>query len=244
MEDLGPEACFRTVWLEARKRGVLSWNRSVRKYLDLLLAAGSLSVKRVRVKAPRPKEAYKVTGRKPVVFVGLRCLQDYGLAWEAGEGEIQSIVSDLEGVVRGHARRLGSRTIVVASLEDCLIHELLQDAKRGTGHAELVASILATRTVDLPYLLRRADRLGLGRAFRLLLRRLERLFGSRSKVGDLASFMSAREKFLRAMRNYASSGVDKLIEEEGRGTLALRLVKSLSDEDLLAAAGKQLGARG
>jgi len=244
VDDLGARVSFRAVWLEARKRGVLSRDRSVRGYLDLLLAAGLLSVKRVRIKAPYPREVYKVTGRKPVVFAGLRCLQEYGLTWEEKASDLLPTASDLEGVVRGHVRQLGKRTVVMASLEDCLIYELEHDAARGTGHAELVAAMLATRSVDLPYLLRRANQRGLGKAVRLLLKRLERFIGSMPMVEDLITFMSVREKFLRIMRNYASHGVDQLLEEEGRGTLALQLVKSLSDDDILAAAGKQLGVRG
>lgn len=244
VEDLGPKASFRGIWLEARKRGVLSWNRAVRSYLDLLLTAGSLSVKRVRTRAPHPKEVYRTTGRKPVIFVGLRCLQDYGLSWEAEDSDILPITSDVEGIVRGRTRQLVGRTIIMASLEDCLIHEIKCDAEKGTGHTELVAGMLATRSVDLPYLLRRADQWRLGRAIRLLLKRLEGFFGSRPEVEDIVAFMSVREKFLRIMRNYASLGIDQLIEEDGRGTLALQLVKSLSDDDILAAAGKQSGVRG
>lgn len=244
VDDLGDRVSFRAVWLEARKRGVLSRDRAVRGYLDLLLAAGLLSVKRVRMKAPYPKEVYKVTGRKPVVFAGLRCLQYYGLTWESKENDLLPIASDLEGVMRGHIFQLGGRMIVIASLEDCLIYELRHDAKRGTGHTELVAAMLTTRSVDLPYLLRKADQWGLGKTVRFLLKRLERFFGSRPEVEDLVTFISVREKFLRIMRNYASHGVDQLIEEDGRGTLGLQIVRSLSDDDILAAAGKQSGARG
>jgi hypothetical protein len=242
--DLGAKVSFRAIWLEARKRGVLSRDRSVRNYLDLLLAAGLLSVKRVRIKAPHPKEVYKVTGRKPVVFAGLQCLQYYGLMWESEGSGLLPMASDLEGVVRGRLFQQGARMIVMASLEDCLIYELGQDVRGKTGHIELVAAMLTTRSVDLPYLLRRADQQGLGKTIRFLLKRLERLFGSRPEVEDLITFLSVREKFLRIMRNYASHGVHKLIEEVGRGTLGLQLARSLSDDDILAAAGKQLGARG
>lgn len=242
--DLGARISFRAVWLEARRRGVLSRDRAVRGYLDLLLAAGSLSVKRVRVKAPYPKEVYRVTGRKPVVFAGLQCLQYYGLTWESSEPDLQPIASDLEGVMRGHISQLGKRKIVMAGIEDCLIHELRQDSKRGTGNTELVVAMLATRSLDLPYLLRRADQRGLGKTVRFLLKRLEGLFASKPDVEDLAAFVSVRERFLRMMRNYASHGVDELIEEDGRGTLGLQIARSLGDDDILAAAGKQSGARG
>jgi len=242
--DLGDRVSFRAVWLEARKRGILSRDRAVRSYLDLLLAAGSLSVKCVRTKAPYPKEVYRVTGRKPVVFAGLQCLQHHGLTWESKGNDLQPIASDLEGVMRGHIFQLGARRIVMAGLEDCLIHELGEDAKKGTGYTELVAAMLATKSVDLPYMLRRADQRGLGKTVRFLLKRLEGLFASKPDVEDLVTFVSVRERFLRIMRNYASHGVDELIEEDGRGTLGLKIVRSLSDDDILAAAGKQSGARG
>lgn len=244
VDELGDRVSFRAVWLEARRRGALSRDRAVRGYLDLLLAAGSLSVKRVRVKAPYPKEIYKVSGRKPVVFAGLRCLQHYGLNWESKESDLLPITSDLEGVVRGHISQLGAREIVMAGLEDCLIHELRQDSKRGTGNTELVVAMLATRSLDLPYLLRRADQRGLGKTVRFLLKRLEELFASRPDVEDLVTYIPVRERFLRIMRNYASHGVYKLVEEDGRGTLGLQIARSLSDNVILAAAGKQSGARG
>lgn len=92
--------------------------------------------------------------------------------------------------------------------------------------------------------MRRADQWKLGKAIRLLLKRLMELFGSKPKAEDLVTFMAVRERFLRIMRNYASHGVERLIDENGIGTLALHLVKSLSNDDILAAAGKQLGVRG
>jgi len=244
VDDLGSSASFREIWLEARKRGVLSWDRAVRSYLDLLLAADLLSVKRVAIKAPNPRESYNVIGHKPVVFAGLRCLQAYGLSWEVKGKDLLPVDSDLEGVVRGRMNKLSGRTIVVASLEDCLLCELRRDSERRTGHTELVAAMLATTSLDLSYLLRRADQWKLGKAIRLLLKRLMELFGSKPKAEDLVTFMAVRERFLRIMRNYASHGVERLIDENGIGTLALHLVKSLSNDDILAAAGKQLGVRG
>lgn len=241
--DLGEGASFRRIWLEARRRGVISRDRSLRKYLDLLVASRVLKVRKVKVGAPLPKEIYRRAGRRPLVLAGLGCLQKHGLNWE-GEGELHPIGIDLEGVVRGLLHQLNGKNVLLASLEDGLLYELRLDHEKRTGSTEFVGAMLATRPVDLPYLIRRADQWRLGKAARLLLRRLLDLFSSKPDVEDIATYLAVRDKFLRIMRNYASHGVDRLIDSRATGTIALRVVKHLSEEQVLAAAGKQLGVRG
>jgi hypothetical protein len=187
---------------------------------------------------------YRVTRRRPRVFVGLRCLQEYGLAWDDAATDLEPVTTDVEGAVRGRPRRLHDSRILLASLEDGLLFELHRDARQQTGYTELVVGLLATRSVDLPYLLRRGDQQFLGKAVRLLLRRLANVLGAKPTVEDLATYLAVRGAFLPILRNYAGQGVDQLVASAGKGQVALAIARALSDDDIVAAAGKQLGSRG
>jgi len=133
----------------------------------------------------------------------------------------------------------------MASLEDCLVDEFYRDAKKKTGTVSFVVAMISTRRLDLPYLLRRADGMRLGRAFRLLFNRMLEIASSNKTDFDASVFFAVRDRFLRITRQYVQSGFWKLIEKEkGVGTIGLGIVDGLGESDFVLAAAKQLGVTG
>jgi hypothetical protein len=130
-------------------------------------------------------------------------------------------------------------------LEDCLVHEAHRDALKKTGAIMFVAAMISTRRLDLPYFLKRADEMRLGRALRLLLKRILEVTSSSSTDLDASSFLAVRDRFLKIARQYAQSGSWRLADdEEGIGAVGIKIVNGLSESDLILAAAKQLGVTG
>jgi hypothetical protein len=132
----------------------------------------------------------------------------------------------------------------MGSLEDSLVHELYRDAKKNTGAVSLVVAMLATRTVDLPYILKRADELHAGVALRrIFIRILMTISSGETEVGA-SVFFAVRNRFLNIARQYSRSGFWKLVESKGVGHLGLDVVQGVNEYDIVVAAGKQLGVTG
>jgi hypothetical protein len=133
----------------------------------------------------------------------------------------------------------------MASLEDCLADGMYTDAKKNTGTISLVIAIIATRRVDLPYLLRRADQMHVGKAIRILFRRILEIVSSNHTELDATSFLAVRDHFLKIVRQYTITGFWKIVEAEvGTGNLGLSIVNRLSEYDVVVPAAKQLGVVG
>jgi hypothetical protein len=133
----------------------------------------------------------------------------------------------------------------MASLEDCVVDEVYRDAKKKTGTTHFVVAMISTRRLDLPYLLKRADEKHVGRAFRLLFKRILEAASSNETELGASLFLAVRARFLRITRQYAQSGSWKFIEDEkGIGADGVGIINGLDESDLVLAAGKQLGVTG
>jgi hypothetical protein len=237
---LGAAASFRNILREAARGGVVKDNETLRHYLDLLVAGNVLKVRTRDVGSVHLQQLYTVNSKKPEVMVGLGVLRRYGLSWDVAETETREVSTDFDGLARSKLLDYG----LMASLEDCLIHELHVDARRNTGTVSFVIAMLSTRRLDLPYLLRRADEMHVGKALRLLLNRiLETVSSSETEVAA-SVFMAVRAQFLKIARQYAQSGFWKLVDERGVGNLGVRMVRNLTEHDVILPAGKQLGVAG
>jgi len=153
---------------------------------------------------------------------------------------LRRVMTDFDGLVR--SRALDSA--LMASIEDCLIREFHRDIGRKSGTISFVIAIISTRILDLPYLLRRADEMRLGISLRLLFKRILEVVSSRETEVAASVFMAVREHFLKIARQYSQSGLWKLIDEKGVGNFGFRTVSSLSEHEIIMAAGKQLGVTG
>lgn len=239
-----PQASFSRVLLECRRRGVTKWDRTLRKYLDLLVE-GEVLRKNIRdVGSVFPMELYTVKSIRARIQVGLSVLIYHGLNWEIEEPDVVSVYSDIAALVRAQSIRLSSSMILAGCLEDCVAYELERDARTKRGTSELLVPIIATRPLDLPYAFGRADRIGVGRTLRVLFRRVSEAFFSPTSISDGRAFLATRETFLRLMRQYSRTGTLKLLDEKGKGSDGIDNVSRLSESVIINLAAKQMGAIG
>ncbi len=240
VNKLGKTASFRYLMTEAARSGVLTRHETLRKYLDLLLAGRVLRVRTRDVGSVRLQQLYGVMSSTPRIWVGLAALRTYGLNWDVDETEIRPVSTDFEGLAR--SRVLHGKAI--ASLEDCLVHELHAEATKQTGGIHLIAGMVSTKALDLPYMLRRANRMRVGAAVRLLYKRILQFVSKKETNVPASVFIAVRNQFLRIARQYSRTGYWKLLDEKGTGNLSLQVVRNLSEHEALMAAGKQLGVTG
>jgi len=241
VRKLGKGASFRGVWREVARAGILRHNKTLRTYLDLLVGSGVLSVRMRDVRSVHPQQIYLVKSRRPRVWVGLGILQKQGLNWDVPGADVRAIATDFSGLVRSRLFDQG----LMASLEDCLVDEFYRDVNKKTGTVSFVVAMISTRRLDLPYLLRRADGMRLGRAFRLLFTRMLEITSSNKTDFDASVFFAVRDRFLRITRQYFQSGFWKLVDKEkGVGTIGLGIIDGLGESDFVLAAAKQLGVTG
>lgn len=237
---LGEQASFGRIMLELASSGAVKWHRTLRRYLDLLVLGGVLERRLRDVGSVNPQQLYRVVSDKPKVQAGLAALAFHGLNWDVSENDMRRVATDLDGLVR--SRRFDSG--LVASLEDCLVHELRRDAEEGTGGVELIVALLSTRRLDLPYLLRRADEMRVGITLRHLFMSLLRTMSVNKTDEDAQVFLTVREHFLRIVRQYAKEGYLRLVETDGEGDLGLDLAEGLTGGQVIRLAAKQLGEIG
>jgi len=240
VEALRDAGSFRNIMREATRIGVLKRHETLRRYLDLLVIGKVLRVRTRDVGSVNLQQLYTVSSKSPRVWVGLAALRRHGLNWEIPETEMRKVQTDFEGLARAKA----IDTVLIASLEDCLIQELYRDAKRETSAVSFVIAMMSTRTLDLPYLLRRGDQMRVGKAVRLLFNRILEMVSSKETEVAASVFMTVRAQFLKIARQYTQAGFWKLVDEKGVGDLGLRIVRDLTEYDVIMTAGKQLGVTG
>jgi hypothetical protein len=240
VKGLGRAASFRTILRESALAGVLVEHKTLRRYLDLMLAGNVLKVETRNVGSVLPQQKYTVTSSRAQVRVGLAVLREYGLNWDTPSTSVRTVSTDFEGLVRSKI----TNSVLMASLEDCLVHVFREDALEKTGAATLVSAMLSTVRLDLPYLLRRADEMRVGRAVRMLCRRILDITSSNKTEVAASVFVAVRTRFLKIARQYAQTGFWKLVEEKGVGELGVEIVEKLADDEIVMAAGKQLGVTG
>jgi len=240
----GVQASFGAILVEAQRREILAWHRTLRRYLDLLVQGGVLAEKKRDVGSVNPQQLYSITHQKPTVYAGLKILELYGLNWDTPLRSLYPVGTDLVGLLRSRSVTLSRRQVLAASKEDSLAHEVRRDADKATGTLEIVSALAATQTLDLPYLLRRSDELEIGRTVKLLFQKLIQTFNEISRDADGKIFLATRERFLQILRQYSRQKALSLLDTPGRGAHGIEIVESLTSEHILNAAGKQLGITG
>jgi len=241
VERLGDTSSFRNLLKETARQGIIKDNKTLRAYLDLLMAGKVLDVRTRDVGSVYRQQIYFVKDSEPKVWVGLGILQRHGLNWDMPLTDIRPAVTDFDGLVRSRDFEAGQ----MASLEDCLADEVHTDAKKNIGTISLVIAMIATIRVDLPYLLRRADQMHVGKAVRILFRRILEVLSSNRTELDATSFLAVRDHFLKIVRQYTLTGFWKIVEAEvGTGNLGLSIVNRLTEYEVVVPAAKQLGVVG
>lgn len=244
VKRLEPNASFRRILVEARKRGQAKWDRTLRKYLDHLVHGQLLERHLREVGSVHPMELYHVKSEKARIHVGLSILALHGFNWESEKHDIVEVASDTSALVRAKPTRIGSHEILAACLEDCIAYEFERDAREERGTAELLAGLLATTRLDLPYLFERADRIGVGQGIRVLFRKVEQTFTAATSDSDARAFVTCRTTFLQLARQYSAAGMLQLVAQRGKGSAGMKLAEGLSEAVLVNAAAKQLGITG
>jgi hypothetical protein len=199
--ELAGAASFRSIMAEAARQGVLRRHETLRRYLDLLVKGGVLRVRLRDVGSVYPQQLYSVRSKQPKIMVGLAVLRRHGLNWDVPETEMRVVLTDFEGLVRS----LVLERVLMASLEDALVHEICWDVKKNTSAISFVVAMLATRKVDLPYILKRADDMHVGRALRLMFSRILETTSSKETEASASVFFAVRTHFLKIARQYAQS---------------------------------------
>jgi len=250
VKRLGHHSSFRKILLECRKRQTIKWNVTLRKYLDLLILGGVIEKRLRNVGSVFPMELYKVKSTTAKIQVGLSALILHGLNWDLEEIDIVWVQSDLRALVRATPVKPNSssatplRLVLVGCLEDCVAYELKRDATEDRGTIELLAAVIGSKHLDLPYLFERGDRIGVGRTLRLLFRRVSEAFFSSASDSEGRSFLASREAFLKLARQYASIGIEDVLNEKGNGSVGIDLVAHLTDTAIVTITAKQLGVTG
>ena len=235
---------FGRILVQANLRGVLSWHRTLRRYLDLLVQSSLLKFEERDVGSVNPQQLYTVQEVKARLWTGLEALALHGLSWDTPGNDLYPVLTDLAALVRSRPLARKSMTRLITGLEDSLAYEFLRDLTRESGGTELVTGLLATRPVDLAYLLRRSDLLGIGGSTRQLMNRIMETYVSVPQDVDGRVFLQTRERFLKLQHLYATRGSLRLLETPGRGRRGISQVKGLSPAQIVSASGKQLGVTG
>ena len=208
--------------------GTIANHRSLRAYLDLLIAAGAV---RVRSEASRPnvrpRQVYALTRRGPFVQAGERGIAYHGLAWEVGDEGAAGVKLDLEGVARGTL----DSGVLYASVEDTVVDALAAGRGGEAKAASLTysAALLVWSRLDLRYLLRRAKARGIEPEVTELLAELRAvLYAPKFPCRDLKTLYLVRRSLPLLMRDRTPPAP--------KWTL-------FSPDALLDVVGKQLGVK-
>lgn len=223
----GRGATFNALLSDLRSRGVLSNHRSLRAYLDLLVATGCAKMRREPGGSPnvRARQVYRATGEGPYVKVGDGALIFHGVNWETPTDSVRDAEVSLEGAARGTL----DSGVAYASLEDTAVEELKRSGGDDPLAATYCAALLAPGGFDEGYLLRRARREGVGRGARELLSELKAvLAGPRVPVRDVKTLYAVRRA--RPPPRWG-------------GTLPAPRWDLFSPDALLDVVGKQLGVK-
>jgi len=235
---------FSQILVQATLEGILSWHRTLRRYLDLLVQGQLLSVHEKDVGSVNPQQLYTFRQNKSRLWTGLEALTVHGLNWDIPSNDLYPVLSDIAALVRATAPSNREEPKLITGLEDALAYELKRDMDQETGGTELVAALLSTRPVDLAYLVRRSDVLGIGVTIRRLVEKIIDTYASLPDDVDGRVFLQTRERFLKIQHLYTTRGSIRLLKSPGRGNRGTRLVDRLSLATIVSAAGKQLGVTG
>ena len=96
----GKEPTFNAILNELSAKRVLKFHRTLRKYLDLLVSARLLAVKREKIiqRNIREKQVYLMVSDQPIVEAGEKALLLHGLNWDVPSPVSVSAKTDLKGL--------------------------------------------------------------------------------------------------------------------------------------------------
>ncbi len=241
LEDKGLEPSFNEILSKLSVGRVLVFHRSLRKYLDLLVAAKLLSLKYEKASQPniRAKQVYHPADSKASMEAGEKSLLFHGLNWDLPSPRSVIVKMDLQALAR--AKVSGKK--VYASLEDSIVQSLKVLRKRYPHTvSELLffaTALLATQKVDVDYLLYRAKQEGIEKEVIGIFKLIDETFTSRNPdVEDIFTLYKLRERYSHQRRFLPKSIRERSIERESH-------VKDLmTPNQVVEYAGKQLGLRG
>ena len=239
LEGQGLEPTFNAILAELSAERVLAFHRSLRKYLDLLVAAKLLSITNEKPRQPniREKQVYHTKGTEPILEAGEKAFLFHGLNWVVPSPMSLKVKTDLQALARGTL----SGKIVYASLEDTIAHSpKILPARSPEVANELmvfVTALLATQKVDLQYLLFRARREGTEKEVMEILKVIDRTFSSRNPdVEDIFTLYKLRDNYLHLNRRFPRT-ILREVPPERRPAI-------VSQNEVVEYAGKQLGLKG
>src|SRR5579862_5962696 len=210
LENKGKQPTFNTLLYELSAKRVLEFHRTLRKYLDLLIAAKLLSVKNERTAQQNihEKQVYHTIPEhdQPIIEAGEKALLLHGLNWDVSSPMSLSVKTDLQGL----ALATISGSIVYASLEDAIVQSLKHLPKQHPNRAsELVVfatALLATEKVDFNYLLTRAKEEGVENQILGILLEIDKaLATAHPNVEDIRTLYELRKRYYHAHRSLIKS---------------------------------------
>ena len=239
LETQHREATFNAILSELSSSGILSFHRTLRKYLDLLVLSKVLTVKFEKNVQPniRKKQIYRLANDRPLIEAGEKALVFHGLNWD--------VPSPLSLIAKIDLQALSVATIsegkVYSSLEDAIAYSLaILPKKHPRRYSELivfVTAMLAPAKINFNYLLTRSKQLGVENEIANILLSIDKTLSSANpNVEDIrtlfklrVTYEKTRESLLKALNGIPTkSGLSEIV----------------SSNEVIEYAGKQLGLRG
>ncbi len=198
--ELDEEKSFLELLAKLRRENVINSHRTLRKYLELLVASGLVEEKIIPQRNINPKKLYRVTGRKPKIQVGLSLFSVYGLNREVPP-ETREVETDLLGLSK--AKLLNGAA--VASIEDFLV-DVFNRYLKGEKHLiDLFLVVYLKNKVDLEYMVKRAGEAGIKTEILNFLETIDYCLreGWREEISPLnmALYLKIRDQYLKRRYN-------------------------------------------
>src|ERR1700736_4410560 len=128
LENKAIEPTFNDILNELSNKRILAFHRSLRKYLDLLVFAKLLTVKKKEATRPniREKQIYRIKDSQATLEAGEQSLLLHGLNWDLPSPKSVVFKADIQALALG----MVSGNKVYASLEDAIVQLLKVLPKR------------------------------------------------------------------------------------------------------------------
>lgn len=244
LENAGPEPTFNVILAELSNQGILTFHRSLRKYLDLLVSAKLLSQRSEKANQPniREKQVYHTADSRAHMEAGEKSLLFHGLNWDIPSPKSLRVQTDLQALARGFL----SQNKVYASLEDTIVQSLkLLPGRYPESAPELivfVTALLATQKIDLDYLLSRAQQEGVEKQIIQILRVIEETFATKNPdVEDIFTLYKLRNRYTHLHKKPLSKSIHDIQVISGGKLLP---TVDVTPNQVVEYSGKQLGIKG
>jgi hypothetical protein len=237
LENRGEEPTFNTIMNDLSTRRILSFHRSLRKYLDLLVFAKLLTVKHGMTVQPniREKQIYHTKDSRATLEAGEKALLIRGLNWYLPAPKSVYFKSDLEALALGAV----SGNKVYASLEDSIVQSL-KVLSRFPEIVVFATALLATQKIDFRYLLQRAREEGIEEEIIGILKTIDDTFASKDPdVEDILTLYKLRDNYARIRKSLL-----KALHGAPTAQKDSHLAEFITPNQVVEYAGKQLGIKG